>query len=279
MSSDRVITPAVGGYRLVVFDLDGTALTPEKNITPRFKRAVKRAVKLGVMIALASGRSLDSVLDILRQLPLGDTPGYAIAYNGAVIWSRRSGRCIASECLEHQDALLLSALGRRLDYACYVYENNQLLTDFPITTGAGAHRFSQLPVLVLPDGWQGRPCRPPKMMFIEHREKIDALPALIPPDIVERYHFVRSEPHYYEVMKKGVHKGSACRTLAAYLNIPAAYIIAVGDEQNDKEMLLFAGMGVAMGNATQEIKAFADWVTDTNENDGAAKVLEHFIIE
>nr|WP_255556777.1 Cof-type HAD-IIB family hydrolase [Sodalis sp. dw_96] len=264
---------------MVIFDLDGTVLTPEKKLTPRFKNAVKRAVRLGVMIALASGRSLGSVLDVLRQLPLGDAPGYAIACNGAIIWSRQPGQLIASECLEHHDVLLLTELGRRLGFACYLLENNLLLTDFPITPDAGGHLFSRLPVVKLPDGWQGMPRRPPKMMFIEQKEIIDALPSLIPPDIAGQYHFVRSEPNYYEVMKKGVHKGSACRTLAAYLNIPEAAIIAVGDEQNDKEMLLFAGVGVAMGNAAQDIKLLADWVTDNNQNEGAAKVLEYFILK
>ncbi len=279
MSSGHKITAAAGnGYRLVIFDLDGTVLTPEKKLTPRFKQAVKHAARRGVMIALASGRSLDSVLDVLRQLPLGDTPGYAIACNGAIIWSQPAGRCIASECLGHLDVLLLTALGRRLGYACYLLDNNQLRTDFLTASGAGAHLFSRLPVEKLPDGWQSTPRRPPKMMFIERKEIIDMLPSLIPADIAGQYHFVRSEPNYYEVMKKGVHKGSACRTLAAYLNITAADIIAVGDEQNDKEMLLFCGVGVAMGNATPEIKSLADWITDNNEKDGAAKVLEHFIV-
>ncbi|NDL62123.1 Cof-type HAD-IIB family hydrolase [Acerihabitans arboris] len=278
MSSSHGIAAAVD-YRLVIFDLDGTILTPEKKLTPRFKRAVKHAVRLGVVIALASGRSLDSVLDVLRQLPLGDTPGYAIACNGALVWSRRPGRYVAKECLEICDALALSELGRRLGYACYMLENNHLLTDFPIAPDAGGYLFSRLAVARLPDDWWVTPRRPPKMMFIEQKEKIDALPALIPPDIAGRYHFVRSEPNYYEVMKKGVHKGSACRTLAAYLGIPMAQVIAVGDEQNDKEMLLFAGVGVAMGNAAREIKSLADWVTDSNENEGAAKVLEHFIIK
>ncbi|WP_413740265.1 Cof-type HAD-IIB family hydrolase [Sodalis sp. RH14] len=280
MPSDNDITAAARGscYRLVVFDLDGTALTPQKKLTPRFKDAVQRAAKLGVTIALASGRSLDSVRNVLRQLPLGDMPGYVIACNGAIIWSQQQRQCIAEECLEHRDVLILSQLGRRLGYACYMLENNQLLTDFPLTSDAGGHLFSQLPVMTLPDGWQNTPRRPPKMMFIEQKEKIDALPILIPADIAGCYHFVRSEPNYYEVMKKGVHKGSACRTLAARLDIPARHIIAVGDEQNDKEMLFFAGVGVAMGNAAPEIKSLADWVTDNNEHDGAAKVLEHFVI-
>ncbi|WP_170975314.1 Cof-type HAD-IIB family hydrolase [Martelella alba] len=263
--------------RLLVFDLDGTVLTPEKTVTPRFKDAVRRAVSQDVVIALASGRSLLSVQGVMAQLPLGRGTGYAIACNGALLWRSRPEKLLVSDCLEHRDVLILNELGRQLGYACYLLEENRLLTGFPVTPGAGGYRFASLPVVGLPEGWQRAPRRPPKMMFIDTAERIDALPGLIPAHLAEAYHFVRSEPNYYEVMKKGVHKGSALRGLSRLLGIPAEGIIAVGDADNDREMLKFAGMGVAMGNASVAIKSLADWVTDSNENDGAAKVLEFLL--
>lgn len=270
---------ATTSYKLVVFDLDGSALTPEKQLTPRFKSAVKRALSQGVQIALASGRSLSSVLELMRQLPLPEKQGFAIACNGALIWSESQGCCIGSELLEHADVLALSALGQQLGYAAYFLENNQLMTAFPVTRGCGGYQYSHLPVVKLADGWQNQPRTSPKMMFIESEENINRLASLVPDSIYHRYHFVRSEPNYYEVMKQGVHKGAACKKLAAYLNIVSDDIIAVGDELNDKEMLLFAGLAVAMGNAVAEIKLIADWTTDSNQQDGAAKVLEYFVIK
>ena len=79
-------------------------------------------------------------------------------------------------------------------------------------------------------------------------------------------------------MEKGISKGTSLNQLIQILGIEREEVIAMGDSYNDLEMIEFAGLGVAMGNANDDIKAAADYVTDTNMNDGVAKVVEEFIL-
>ncbi len=80
-------------------------------------------------------------------------------------------------------------------------------------------------------------------------------------------------------MHKDCNKGAGVKALADYLGIDKSEVICVGDEGNDKHMIEFAGLGVAMGNATEEIKSIAQYVTLSNEEDGVAHLIEKFILE
>lgn len=89
---------------------------------------------------------------------------------------------------------------------------------------------------------------------------------------------VSSYENNFEIMTNGVSKGRGVEILAAYYNIKPEEIICIGDNENDLSMIKFAALGVAMGNAPSSIKEQADYVTDTNDNDGVAKVIEKFIL-
>ena len=80
-----------------------------------------------------------------------------------------------------------------------------------------------------------------------------------------------------EIMVVGADKANAAKILAARLGIPREQVLAIGDQRNDIELIAWAGIGVAMGNAVPELKALADWVTVTNDEDGLAHALAHFI--
>ena len=90
---------------------------------------------------------------------------------------------------------------------------------------------------------------------------------------------VSSSPSNFEVMNKGTSKGRAVKVLADILNINREEVMCLGDSENDLSMIEFAGLGVAMGNAEEFLKEKADYITDTNENDGVAKAIEKFILE
>ena len=90
---------------------------------------------------------------------------------------------------------------------------------------------------------------------------------------------VSSSPNNFEVMNKGTSKGRAVKVLADILNINREEIMCLGDSENDLSMIEFAGLGVAMGNAEEFLKEKADYITDTNENDGVAKAIEKFVLD
>ncbi|OJT75988.1 hydrolase, partial [Clostridioides difficile] len=81
----------------------------------------------------------------------------------------------------------------------------------------------------------------------------------------------------FEVMSKGTSKGIAVKKFCDILGIDSEEVICIGDNENDISMIKFAGLGIAMGNATDEVKSMADFVTDTNVNDGVAKALRKIL--
>ena len=90
---------------------------------------------------------------------------------------------------------------------------------------------------------------------------------------------MRSKPFFLEFTEAGVTKGTSLNKLIQKLGIKREEVIAMGDSYNDQAMIEFAGLGVAMGNAPDDIKEIANYVTDTNMNDGVAKVVEKFVLK
>ncbi|MDC9820498.1 Cof-type HAD-IIB family hydrolase [Pectobacterium polonicum] len=267
------------GFKLLAIDLDGTLLTSQKAVTPATCRILQEALEMGIHVALVSGRTLPSVLQVMEQLALIGPRCWAIACNGALIWSQEKSVMISACVLEHDDILALTQFGRSLNLECYQIEGQQLVASRPVLPDAGALRYCRMPVVSLPSGWESHSRRQtPKMMFIEGRTTIDTLTERISPSLSRRYYFVRSEPNYFEVMQRGVNKGAACQALAAHLAISPEAILAIGDEENDREMLAFAGTGIAMGNAVPKIKAIADWVTTNNDQEGVAIALQRYVL-
>jgi len=113
-----------------------------------------------------------------------------------------------------------------------------------------------------------------KIVLEEEKDVLDKITSQIPKELFEEYNVIRS----VEFMKKGCNKATGIEKLAQHLGISNEEIIAIGDASNDKEMIEYAGLGVAMGNAEDEIKMLANFITKSNEEDGVAYVINKFII-
>lgn len=88
----------------------------------------------------------------------------------------------------------------------------------------------------------------------------------------------KSLSNMLDVMNKGVTKGNAIKNLAQSLGVKQEEIIAIGDNENDISMIKYAGLGVAMGNAEEKVKEVSNFITDTNDNHGVAKVIQQFML-
>ena len=116
-------------------------------------------------------------------------------------------------------------------------------------------------------------------MFLGNPEQVDDFETKFAQELCQRFSGVRSQPVIYEAMPKGVTKAFALELLAQRLEINPEEIMALGDANNDIEMLQFAGLGIAMGNASNHVKNLADYVTDSNEENGVATAIAKFILE
>lgn len=118
-----------------------------------------------------------------------------------------------------------------------------------------------------------------KIMLIDESYILDAAIAKIPAEFYSEYNIFKSEPFYCEILNKKASKGQAVQKLAKLLNISQHEVMAIGDHPNDYDMVQYAGIGVAMGNAVEEIKNIAQYITLTNNEDGVAKAIVNFVLE
>ncbi|MDU1855219.1 MAG: HAD-IIB family hydrolase, partial [Clostridium baratii] len=110
-----------------------------------------------------------------------------------------------------------------------------------------------------------------KVNLIKAREELESLNT--------NMEIVSSWNDNFEVMRNGSTKGDAVRYLANYFGIDKEEVMCIGDSENDLSMIKYAGTGIAMGNASEDIKSVADYVTDTNVNDGVAKAINKFVLK
>ncbi len=266
---------------LIAIDIDGTLLDSHHQITPAVRAAVTAARDRGVHVVLATGRPFVGVRRFLDELGLRSHGHYCITNNGALVQDALDGEPIAETVLSFDDYLYCERLSRELgvhfhalDYQCLytanrdisaytVYESN--LSGIPLKF----RRVDEMdPAMVFP-----------KVMMIDEPELLDAAIARIPAEARERYTIMKSAPYFLEILDKRVDKGEGVRRLAEHLGLGAQQVMALGDQQNDLAMISYAGLGVAMGNALDEVKAAADHVTASNREDGVARAIERFVLD
>lgn len=264
--------------RLIALDLDDTVLRTDKTISSRTEQAIRAAVQRGCHVVLASARPLGSIATYAQGLGV---EGYCIALNGAVVATlpelERIRECYLSPKLVARildlDHKKLHAKNVFLEYprsyaAQYDgpdVEAYALLAEGPATYIGDLQRTSHDDVC--------------KVVFRADNTPFPTL-AKLQETLGDGVAYVIWEGHwsFIEVLPLGTSKAAALEWLAARLGIARDEILAVGDERNDIEMLAWAGIGVAMGNAHPEVKAVADWVTDSVEEDGCALAIERFAL-
>jgi Cof subfamily protein (haloacid dehalogenase superfamily) len=264
-------------YRLLALDLDGTIVDGSLRISRRVRDAVRAAMGSGVHVTLASGRPFDGTRlfgnDLGIQEPL-------ICHQGALVRDPRNGevhlrrslpRHLAHEVVdiarEHGWDLLLT-----LDDEQYVERLTpalRVLTDLsPTPTKA----------LVMAD-LKTLPQDPLRLLLVVDAAEADAVDRLLRERFAGRLLIVRSFARFVEATDLTASKGQALAFLAQKLGVSQAETVAIGDQDNDADMVAWAGLGIAMGNASAAVKAAANHVTATIAEDGAALAIERFILE
>lgn len=263
----------MGETYLIAIDLDGTLLTEKQTIAPRTKAALAAARKAGHHIVISTGRPFRASRTYYQELQL-NTP--IINYNGAFVhhprrpeWgvfhnaiAQTTASAIVTACEAAGVDNILAEVG---DHA-FLHSPDPFVADLfelkppYVQTGHLNVLLKQDPTCLLIRAEQDVLYKVQKELAIDH-------------DTVES-RLWRAPFHCLEVIRKGMNKAVALQRVAHSLNVTRERIIAFGDEENDVEMLRFAGIGVAMGNAVQSAREAADEVTASNEEDGIALFLE-----
>jgi len=264
-----------GRYRLVVADIDGTLVTGDRRITPGVLAATRAAQLLGVRVCLATGRIWMSAEPYFRGLG-ADPP--AILYNGGLVYDFRTNTELRRVHLDYGHArAVLQILRGFPEVQPHLYVGDRVYTGTANELTERYGRKDGLSVEEVGDLLAFLPANPMKILIIgarPHLERVAAEIANHPMPI----HTVFSEETYLEILPTDSSKGMALRFVAEHLGLPLRAVIAVGDNLNDLEMIQIAGLGVAMGNAPEALKAHAGYVAPTNEEEGLRDVIERFVL-
>jgi len=263
-------------YRLLAIDLDGTLLTPRphKHITARTRLALRRAAAAGVTLVIATGQNLAVLQNTCGDLPLN---GPQIIENGAVI-ANLEGRIYHERYLPSEHILPALALLREHGFYRAYHTIHRVYVDRHTPRAREWYRPPVQPVIEVEDVASLFPLPCVKVVGIGEEERIRALRSTFEQRFAGELYVTQSSFDLIEFLHPGVSKGHALQQIAADLGLASEGVVAFGDNHNDIGMLRFAGLGVAMGNAHDEVKAEADFVALSNSEDGVAVVIEEMIL-
>ena len=271
----RALADGAAEYRLVVVDLDGTARSRRLGVTPGVREAIAAARARGVRVCVATGRMWRSAGPWIRALGV-DPP--AILYNGGQVLDFASGRTLYERRLPAAAArAALELVHRDPEVQPHLYIDDRVVVERPHPLTDAYTADDGLTAEVVPSFESLLAADPYKVLVIGPRERVEVLQRAILGAGLP-VHAVQSEPVYLEILPPGVSKGEALRAMLAVLGLSATETIAIGDNWNDLEMIEAAGLGVAMGHAPEGVRAKADYVCGTAEEEGVREVIEQFVL-
>lgn len=264
--------------KLIALDLDGTLLSSDKTISEANKAALQAAREQGAYIVLTTGRPLQAIGPFLEELDLLGENQYSITFNGGLV-QENTGRVLDQIGFSYQDVETIYQLTQDLglpldairggDVYSLTAERPSL---YPSCNPALNHMTSSFSDLKQEGIFN-------KAVTATDQDFLDQQIARIPADFYEKFEIFKSRPILLEWSPKGVHKAAGLSKLIAHLGIHQEEVMACGDEGNDLSMIEWAGLGMAMANATDEIKAAANLVLPkTNDQDGIAWAIEKYVL-
>jgi Cof subfamily protein (haloacid dehalogenase superfamily) len=263
-------------YKLVAFDIDGTLVNSKKEVTPATREALYKLHDAGIHVVISSGRPYKGVL-LNADLIGREIVPYVSCFNGGLVKEVATDRTIYSHTLTNEDIQYWAKLAIDNDLDVHAHsDENVLIYDEPRDQYVDVEaRLNEMPTEYA-DFFDGALIAP-KIMITAEPTKLDAFIETLDPAVYDKYSIVKSEPFFLEIMPQGVSKGEALAHLAESLGIEQSETMSFGDQANDLTMIEWAGCGVAMGNAIDDLKNVAQYVTASNDDEGIAKALEALV--
>ena len=262
--------------KLLVSDIDDTLIGDDLKLSQRTIDTIKKVQDKGVRVAIATGRTHDSAYPYVDQLNLH---GPVLSFQGAVIVDTLTKETIRYCPLPYEQAKEVLAFAE--EHECYAqyYAMDKMFIEKHCAESDGYISLTKVPAEEV-----GAPLKdkldfdPIKVLLIADAEKIGRLYDIAKERFGDSMEIARSKQLYLEFTHPDANKGEAVKILAKRYNIPMEEVMTIGDGLNDIPMIKAAGLGVAIGNAYEATKAVADVIAEPQDEDGAAKAMEQYIL-
>ncbi|MCT4605450.1 MAG: Cof-type HAD-IIB family hydrolase [Marinisporobacter sp.] len=293
-------------YKLLVLDMDGTLLDEHQRISEENIIAVKKAQQMGIKIVIATGRTKKGIGKYLEALDLINKENYSVVCSGALVLNN-TDEIIGVTPLKQEEFKYVFDLANELNITLNMYAEDGILVHYDNYFSRFDAVANDLPLKIVDYHSLDEETLITKIMLINEdlsvAEEIKSFfPSIdiedrsialkedydkdlfkdvskLPSDLLKKFTVAKVTPYNVEILNKNANKRTGVERIARELKIKPEEIICIGDSGNDRHMIEYAGLGVAMGNAFPEIKKIADYVTYTNEENGVAHVIEKFILK
>ena len=265
-------------YKAIVSDFDGTLATTDKRVTEENLKAIDELFSIGKKFALSTGRMTASAMMLIEKLPF--KPLIA-TYNGSEVIDSSTGEVLVSHKLSTDILLKLISYAREKGLYFQVFNDRVIVEKITYVTDFYCSICKVEPVEVgdLYEFVKRENFCSPKFMLINFKGEVESYISEVKSIFGDEVEAVRCYEGMVDITPKGINKGSAITDLCKIWGIDESECVAIGDEGNDVAMFKRAGLGVCMVNAKDDVKPYADYVTEkTNDQNGVAEIINKFLL-
>ena len=266
--------------RLIALDIDGTLTNDQKEITADTLKTLLACQQNGICVALASARPAPGLYLDRDRLQLKRYHGILMSYNGGCITDAADDRVLSKTAMDMEETRAILRRLEQLDVTVILDDGKQFyVTDadgYKVQYECWNNRMSCTEVPNLADFLSFAPV---KLLLSVLPEKLEAVRSQTAAFLPESLITVQTSPFYFEIIPRSIDKGKGLLAICNALGIDPSQSMAFGDSENDIPMIRAAGIGVAMGNAAENVRAAADYVTASNNEDGIAEAIRRFIYD
>jgi len=276
----------VMSYKMICVDIDGTILNDKHKLTEDTKKALKEAHDKGLHVVICSGRLFSDAEYYSNLLGVNSS---IVGSNGTIIKDKKNDEFIFKKILGKNTCSKLLKIFSKHNIKASFYTTDKVYSSnfkFTLLLFLGkligvVSRNTKLKYIFNKKQWQQMIDTSVDNIYkcevtVKDIDKLNALKKELKQ--LHDIELVNQAADNIEISSKGITKGSAVKFLTKYYNIKKEEVITIGDSGNDLPMIEYAGLGVAMGNAFEDVKERADYITDSNNDSGVAKVINEFVL-
>ena len=267
-------------YKLIAVDIDGTLTNSRKEISPRTRYALLEAQAQGKKIILASGRHPVGVYPIARDLRLDSYGGYIMSLNGGKIIECATDKTIVTKLFPREFLPDIVNVLKDSNITIITWDDRRIFANSKRNDYTDIEQdVLKTEMIVVEDFVSEIKFEINKILLAGEPDELDEYQKILAKRYDGLLEVYKSAPYFLELMPLGVSKGSMLPLLLDKLGVTREELVAFGDNYNDMTMIGYAGLGVAMANGEAEVKKIANYVCESNDDDGIAETLHKFVLK